>query len=360
MLRRFYKNIVQMLKVEREIDPKGAIVVSISPAGLIVASFGRQEHGIVLSQLAVDPLPPHVFDNLLIKDTLLVSDALSNLLSGMHLTSDVVVCALPYAQVRVKVVEIDSLLSDHEQYKKIKEYVNQFFPDIEKRFYVDYSILPQIPEAPSLKKNKKEGNGSSFRSPVSKALLVGCSADTVDTYETLFNKQHLKLGLMDVDLYASIRAMSLVKRYQLKSALESHVVGLIEFDYAKISLTVLQGDYPIYQNVDSYSSVLWNSAGYPDENETVRGYSELFARLDRFLQFFYAKNQGCRISVFYLAGLGALLPNCLEQFNRRFGGIVKMIEFDKKVVLGNSVNQSTFEANVPILLPVIGLGMRVV
>lgn len=356
-------DLLQLLKVEKEVSIKGALVVSISPGGLMLARFKSHERGVMLTDFALEPLPPSVFDNLLIKDTLLVSNMFSKLLKKMYVSSSIVISTLPFNQMRIKKVEMTPDLSPRQQYEEIRGFVRHFFPDIQKNFYVDFSILPQKRKRQRPDQAKMGHANPNERSSVrenQEAIMAACASETVADVVDLFKTHHMVVGCLDVDLYASVRAMSLLDEYQSASNVEFPAVAVIEFDYAKLSLVVMRGEEPIYQNIESFRSQLWDNMGNPSQDDPTIAYSELFARLDRFLQFYYAKNQTHRIASFYLAGLGALLPESLAQFKRRFGNVVKVVDLGERLVIADNVNKSAVLANAPLLLPLVGLGMRTI
>lgn len=359
MLNKYLSEIIQLLKVEKSVDSHSALVATISPAGLIFSRFETRKSELLLTDFGYEPLSQDVFENQLIIKPDKVLHSMKRLLENFPNNITSVVTCVPSYHVRFKKIKLRSTLTEREMYKQVKRAARKQFPDLKSAFYVDYYFEDATP--------KKSVNESAEPADQEKKAIhreeidvniLACSSEIVDTYLSIFSDLGMQLAILDVDLYATFRAMSLLKNDSASIGFGEKVISLLEFDYNKLSLAVIAKDKLIYQNVEPYENQFWSE----DENSTQakNTYATLFARIDRLLQFYYTKHPNYPISTFYIAGLGALLPDCLIQFKTKFGDMVKIINPVNQFKIADSVNSQQVQEKAPLLLPTIGMGMRTV
>lgn len=176
--------------------------------------------------------------------------------AGLKLSKTVL--TLDSRMVMVKKVPVDSDLPEQEMKNQINWEAEQYVPHSADDYIIDYNQLKGADEK-----------------PFNELLLVMVRRAVVDFWLRVFKNTQLELSIVDVDLFAAIRAIKSNYEYQ-----KNEKIGLVDIGKEKVKITLMiEGDYFFSSEFDFHSTDRSVSSPEPDVDDLSRLISKELRRI---------------------------------------------------------------------------------
>lgn len=270
------------------------------------------------------------------------------------------VTAVPSSAVITKYLEISNAFEGLELEEQVQIEADQFIPYPLDEVALDFEVLGPVQKAPDL----------------NEVLLVACRRDDTDAREDAINGSGLKCEIIDIDTYATERALTLL----VDDLDESKVTGIVDIGAATLTLNVFKGSKIIYNREQAFggndlSNMIHqhsgldvaevekqlNSGELPDEivdNFVMPFRQTVVQQVSRALQFYYSSGPQGQLSKLILGGGTSRLADLPAMVQEEIGVATELANPFKNVEVDAKINPTRLEHDSPSLLKACGLALR--
>ncbi len=233
--------------------------------------------------------------------------------------------SIPYEQVILKRVTIDSKLKDADIMRFIQEKSPEYFDCAFSEVNFDYAMVAD-------------------HGATQEIAVVATRRDEIAARLKYLKKYGIKISVIDVDVYALIRVVQLFlsgKECEMEMA-------LVFFNEGRAIFSVFKRQVPEYIKVETLED-----DGEASEEQRRDGYIE---RMNRFLQFYSANQPGGRIIKLFV--LGNEVVNQASSQLATFAGLrICQADVLSKLTVSECVDRVLLENSLPRMIVSLGLAL---
>ena len=186
-----------------------------------------------IEHFAIKKLPVDIIQKDEIKDYIAVSNAIQSLVQELNISSKNVALAIPKAMAILKIIHIDSAVTDEELEERAWIEMNKNFPDLVGEIYLDFFV--------------SDNNDSNHQ----EVTIVACRKDQIQTWLEILKLANLQANIVDVDVYVLERMIRIIN----PPTDSAPVVGLLYLNSTLSSFVVAQNDKLTYANDHGWSAL---------------------------------------------------------------------------------------------------------
>lgn len=328
---------------------------------LVLIKSPHHVQPIEIQHFAVAELPMMVLtENSDIKEHATISATLLQLKANGHLKCQTAAIALPGSAVVTQQILLSQSLTDVQLEDQVWLEAAKHFPDLIEDLSLDFY-----------------NNGPAELDPHSwDILLVACRKASIEKRLAVLQSSHLQVQVVDVDYYALERSLRYILQYQPLPHADD-TVALLNFNSTTSTLIVLQNQRLSYAHDHSFDSqkllqqcqqplhwpnILTQTEPWPSDlhDAATPLLTENFSgHIQHVLQLFHASNQSSSISLLYLAGDCALIPQIDRFVEQQTGFKVSIANPLIQMRTSEHLDKTTLLRYAPLLCLSSGLALHV-
>jgi Tfp pilus assembly PilM family ATPase len=266
-----------------------------------------------IEAFAVADIPEEWFAEGKIRQADVLSRIIQELTKKLKLENCYMALSLPMPQVIQKRIQLAACLNEAEREAAILENITHYLPGLNEPLRFDYSCLA------------KRGEEEEF-------LLVAARQELINTYLAITAQANLKVRIIDIDIYALARALSVTQEAKIFFDLDATLGHLVLWAGGEI-LAVQQ--------------ILINTN---DEG--------LIQQLKRALQSLYSALSGAQIDKIILTGKKYCFSKFVAFLHQEIGVQTKMGSVLHRFEMSEQINRKELYQYESELLAVLGLVLR--
>lgn len=350
------------------------IGIEINPQKINIAQISKNGQQYKLLKNVSAEIPPGVFEDGQIVDSLSLSELIKDTLKTHKITAKTVATAVPMREAIIRVIPVPAELDENELKDMVLVHeAGMYLPYPREEVDLDYAKLGYFMDEDGIEKVN--------------VLLVATKKEVTDLYNEIFQQADLQMGVLEINSFALIRTI----REQLRQfgSKEAVVLVDVEFDSTEIAIVVegvpqFSRTVPIgtYQMRMAFSQAMGlpntgatellhdvdildglENSGDIDSSQIESGKAalmkilgELTDELSRSINFYINQSEDLEIAQLLLAGPGAGISQVDEFFTQKLN--LPTMKVDPITTLGLDLSQDIAPEYRPGLGIVLGLGMR--
>ena len=338
--------------------------VDVSSTSIMLVELARDKAGnLVLERCAMEPLQAGCVRDGNIENFDEVADVLRRVLKKSGVRTRRLVMALPSSAVISKKLSLPEGLSDTDLQVQVEVGVGKYIPFALDEVFLDFCVL---------------GPSTTTKAEV-EVLIAAARREKVQERESLAEAAGFKLVAVDVESYASSRAMTrLVGRLPGKGV--DAVVALFEIGSTTTSLQVVKNDEILYERDQTFggaqlTQLIAKQYDFSYENAEAKKRSadlpedyaasvlkpfveSMTQEIVKALEFFFTSTPFSQVDHVMLAGGSSALVGLAELVTRQTGFPCKLINPFDEIEISSSGAEGLLKHGASSYLTACGLALR--
>ena len=354
----------------------GGVGIELTPERINVAQLRKHSQGFKLIALASLPVPPGIYEDGQIADSLALAEIIQSALRESKIKAQRVATAVPGRESLIRIISVPAELDDQELSEMVLNHeAGLYLPYPREEADVDYQKLGYFVDEDGIEKVQ--------------VLLVATPKEVTDTYINTFKQAGLQVDVLEINSFALIRTI----REQLRQFAPQEAAVLVDIEFDSTEIAIIIDGVPQFSRtvpIGTYQlqSAMSRAMNLPTTRDTqilqgmtiptsttdpgrmggpagnnlglsamLRILGELTDELRRSIDFYLNQNENLEVAQILLAGPGGGLEQLDEFFTQKLG--LPTTKVDPIAALSLEVDEEKItQAQRPGLGIVIGLGLR--
>jgi Tfp pilus assembly PilM family ATPase len=307
--------------LQRFIRPRSSSVVGldIRMNEVRLVLLRQAQSSIRLEQVDVIALP----EGVVVDGKIIVADKLTatiqTLTQRFALQGHPVVLALPVQSVISKRIQLMKNQTQVNRQKEIAENLTRYFPGVTQELCYDYVVLPAVD---LLREN---------------ALLVATRYEQLNDYVNVVERAGLTVKIVDVDIYALVRAVKFITANQGAWSF----IGIVEVSSTTIQFVALYND-----DITYHQQFNWGD------------HVDITTKLSGAIQLCCSKHQLKKIDKLYVFGQKEAIDQMTSALMTIVGAGLQIIDPLQSIVASTSLSTATLKIAAEKMMVCYGLALR--
>lgn len=351
----------------------GRLGVDISSSAVKVLLLEKHRGTYRPAAFAVEPLPPGAVQDKAITDQDAVAGALTRAVARSRAKIKHIVMAVPSAAAVSRVITIGSPGNEFELEEQVGLEADQYIPFPIDEVSLDFEPV-ELDISSKRKKRTDEGDDSLA------VIMAATRTDNVEARVAVAEAAGLTVDVMDIESFALQNTYSELIAPTLTAEERAQPVALIDMGANMTTVSIFNGNDIIYTREHPFggrqltNEIAMHYGISMDEAEDKKRSDDLpedyhrkvlqpfidtiAMQVERFIQYYYADENGGTIGLILMGGGTANTPGAIERIQRETGLQTRLANPFSSDLRGTRVSSEVIANNGPAMLISCGLALR--
>jgi len=351
----------------------GRLGVDISSSAVKVLQLDRHKGAYRPTAFAIEPLPPGAVQDKTITDQDAVAGALTRAITRSRAKNKHVVMAVPSASAVSRVMTITNPGNEFELEEQVSLEADQYIPFPIDEVSLDFEVLK---DESGPKKKKKDANEDETVS----VIMAATRSDNVEARAAVAEAAGVIVDVMDIESFTIQNAYAEMIAPTLSAEDRAQPVALIDMGATMTTVSIFNGDDIVYTREHPFGGrQLTNeiamhygismeeaedkkrSEDLPEDyhRKVLQPFIDTIAvQVERFIQYYYADENGGTIGLILLGGGTANTPGAVERIQKETGIRTRLANPFASGARGAGVSAELIANHGAAMLICCGLALR--